>query len=396
VILWPGSIPDESVCWRLGEFNGLRILCATLMDSEIPLKTVLLVDPDRKFLRATKALLESKGYLVKTALNGKKIIEKVVLENPHIVLLNLKVPDLAGGELIKRIKQVDKKIAVIVTEPNGFVGREDLMKLGVTASFSKPIDSQNLLKVLEGAGQLPEDNKEKQMGMDSLLEKFLPFWAHEIRNPLQAIGGAMTIIERRSNGEDRALTQSISIVKEEVQTLTDFVQECLDYIKPPNRSHWGEININETLLLVLNLMPFMFKSLFDQISVITNFDPQLSKVYANYEEIKKVFLNIIKNAFESMIKSEKRELTIKTVNQGEWIDIIFADTGEGIKKEDIQFIGTPFFTTKLRGTGMGLVICNRIIVERHNGRLFIESQEGQGTTVTMKLPINQEKGFGGE
>lgn len=365
------------------------------MESGIPLKIVLLVDHDREFIRTTKALLETNGYVVKTASSGKTAIEKVVSENPHLILLNLKVPGLPERELLKRIKKIDKEITVIVTDTNGGMGSADLLKCGVAEYFSKPIDSQNLLKILERAGRFLNFKEEKKMGMDSLLEKFLPFWAHEIRNPLQAIGGAMTIIERRSNLEDRALEQSIGIVKEEVQTLTDFVQECLDYIKPPNKSNWGEININETILLVLNMMPFMFKSRFEQVTVTTSFDPQLSKVFANYEEIKKVLLNILKNGFESMNKTEKKELTIKTVNKGDkknrWVEIIFSDTGEGIKKEDIQFIGTPFYTTKLRGTGMGLVICNRIIVERHNGKLSIESQENRGTTVTVKLPINQEK-----
>lgn len=236
--------------------------------------------------------------------------------------------------------------------------------------------------------------------MDTLLEKFLPFWAHEVRNPLQAIGGALTIIERRSNKEDKSLTQSIGIAKEEVQNLTDFVQECLDYIRPPDKRHWGEVNVNETLLLVVNLMSVMFKSLSEQVKVTTCFEPQLSKVFANYEEIRKVFLNLIRNSYEAMAKTEKKELTIKTNqknnrNKG-WVEIKFIDTGEGIKKEDQPFIGTPFYTTKLKGTGLGLVICNRIIVERHKGKMVIESQENKGTTVNVKLPINKGREILGE
>jgi two-component system sporulation sensor kinase A len=89
--------------------------------------------------------------------------------------------------------------------------------------------------------------------------------------------------------------------------------------------------------------------------------------------------------------------TVSKVNKkNKDIAIIFSDTGEGIKKEHIGSIGTPFFTTKLRGTGMGLVICNKIIVERHNGRLSIEGHENRGTTVTVTLPINQAKENAGE
>ncbi len=237
------------------------------------------------------------------------------------------------------------------------------------------------------------DKEEKKLGTDSLFEKFLPFWAHEIRNPLQAIGGALAVIEKRSDVKDMALAKSIHIVKEEVGNLTEFVQECMDYVRPPNKSHWGEVNINETLLLVVNLMTFMFKDLSEQISVRTVLDPQLSKVYANYEEIKKALLNVLKNGFESMQHTPNKVLTLKTINKPDdgWIEIIISDTGVGIKKETIPFVGTPFFTTKLRGTGLGLVICHRIIVERHKGSLLIESQEDLGTTITIKLPLNQTK-----
>lgn len=362
-------------------------------------KIVLLVGQDKEFIRETRPFLKSCGYQIKTTSSGKKALEKIISEDPQIVLLNENVLDLPKGDLIKRIKKIDQNIAVIVTGNDGIEERINLKRLGVEW-ISKPIESRNLLSILKKVEDNPNIEEGKNSGMDSLLEKFLPFWAHEIRNPLQAIGGAMAIIERRSNIEDKALVQSINIVKEEIQTLSDFVQECLDYVKPPNRSHWGEININETLLLVLNLMPYLFKNHFEQVSVMTNLDPQLPKVYANYEEIKKVFLNILKNGFEAMIKTDKKEMTLTTVSKvnkkNKDIAIIFSDTGEGIKKEHIGSIGTPFFTTKLRGTGMGLVICNKIIVERHNGRLSIEGHENRGTTVTVTLPINQAKENAGE
>ena len=102
-------------------------------------------------------------------------------------------------------------------------------------------------------------------------------------------------------------------------------------------------------------------------------------------------MNILKNSFEAM--GEGGELTIKTRFKAEpapgWVEVIFADNGPGIKKENLSSLFQPFFTTKLRGTGLGLAICHRIVAERHNGKIFIESAEGKGTIVKVELPKTQ-------
>jgi len=131
------------------------------------------------------------------------------------------------------------------------------------------------------------------------------------------------------------------------------------------------------------------------VKVITDFDPNLPKVYANYEEIKHVLLNLLKNGFEAMNQSSSKELTVKTINKvfhnTGWVEIVIRDTGLGIKKDNLKLIGTPFFTTKIRGTGLGIAVCHRIIVDRHKGKILIESEEAFGTTVTIKLPVNPRR-----
>jgi two-component system, sporulation sensor kinase E len=71
------------------------------------------------------------------------------------------------------------------------------------------------------------------------------------------------------------------------------------------------------------------------------------------------------------------------------VAVVIKDTGIGIKKEDLKHIGIPFFTTKIRGTGLGLALCRRIIIERHQGEFLIESEAGKGTAVTIKLPVKE-------
>jgi signal transduction histidine kinase len=88
---------------------------------------------------------------------------------------------------------------------------------------------------------------------------------------------------------------------------------------------------------------------------------------------------------------EKGILTLRTSFQGKddrgWLEIMVKDNGTGIKKEDLPRIGCPFFTTKLKGSGLGMAICKKIIVERHGGRFSIDSGK-EGTTVLIRFPVN--------
>ncbi|MCJ7833267.1 MAG: ATP-binding protein [Deltaproteobacteria bacterium] len=367
------------------------------------LTTILIIDPDRDFARTTERFLLSHGYKVSLAHNGNQAIKKLSSETPLLVFLSLKSQDMEGEELLKRIHEIAPQLSIILTD-FGNEAIADLMKYGVVDFFPKPIENTTLLQAVKKVPILinPMFNDPGKEGI-ALLAQFFPFLVHELRNPLQAIGGALTIIEKRSSLEDKPLAQSLNIIKEEVQHLSGFVQKCLDFVRPLNRDFCIEVDLNDLVLLCIKMITYMFQETTGDIKIITDFDPDLPKVYVNYEEIKQVLLNCMKNGVEAMNQSSLKELTIKTtkkvLNNTGWVEIIISDTGLGIKNENLELIGTPFFTTKIRGTGLGLAICHRIIVDRHKGKILIESEEAKGTTVTIKLPVNpkreaQEEGKG--
>ena len=159
----------------------------------------------------------------------------------------------------------------------------------------------------------------------------------------------------------------------------------------PIRNDYTEIDINEVLSLVLNIVQHIYEEYSSKINICRTAAPQLPKILANYEEIKQALLNIVKNNYEAMLE-EGGELEVQACFQpedGGWIKVLFIDQGQGIKKENLKHLFTPFFTTKLKGTGLGLPICHRIIVDRHQGQIALESQEGHRTRVEIRLPIRQ-------
>jgi signal transduction histidine kinase len=358
-------------------------------------RKILIVDDNPEFARMAGRFLEHQGFRIAIADSGYKAVEKIQSEPQDLVLLDLKLPDVTGMEVLKRIKEINDDIAFIII--TGYGGEQvaiDFMKAGALDFLSKPIDNDILLKTIKNALKIRDAQVEdKQLKGYSTLEKFFPFLAHEIRNPLHAIGGALAIIQRRTDLKDELLAQSMKIIQEEIQHLNDFVQECLDFVRPPVRSHYVEVDVNEVVSIVISIASHMFQELSQKVKMTTHLAPQLPKVQANYEEVKQALLNIVRNGFEAM--GEEGEFTVTTTfkpdpnpdpNPG-WVEITFSDSGTGIREENKKYLFSPFFTTKLRGTGLGLPICQRIIVERHKGKIHIESEEGKGTTMKVVLPI---------
>jgi signal transduction histidine kinase len=362
-------------------------------------KKILVVDDYVDFAEMVARILEKEGYKVSLAHNGNTAIERVLSESPELVLLDLNLPDIPGSELLKRIKAIHEDTAIIII--TGYGGEQvavELMKAGAMDFLPKPVENEDVLKAVRNALEIRDAQIEEKGMAHSSLEKFFPFLAHEIRNPLHAIAGALAIIQRRSDLKDELLHQSIKIIEEEIRHLNEFVGECLNFVRPPTKSYFNEVEINKVISVVMNIVSHMFQELSQKTKIITDMDPNLPKIHANYEAIKQAFLNIVRNGFEAM--EEGGEFIIRTCFKSNpapgYVEISFTDHGSGVKNENIKHLFRPFYTTKVRGTGLGLAICRRLIEERHQGKIDILSEEGKGTTVTVKLPVSPPMGVSGE
>jgi signal transduction histidine kinase len=355
-------------------------------------RKILVIDDNQEFVDLVRRILGKEDFYVSVALNGKTGIEKILTDKPELVLLDLKLPDISGEELLRKIKDIDRNIAVVIV--TGFGGEQiavDLMRKGATDFLSKPIDHDILLKSINNSLAIRDAQiEESRFDGYSSLERFFPFLAHEIRNPLHAISGALTIIKRRSNLKDQLISESIKIIDDEVQHLNNFVQECLNFVRPSNRIRFSELDVNEVVSIAINITSHMFDLESKKIKVSLEKHPDLPKIYGNYEEIKQAFINIVRNAIESMNEGGRLVVkTFKNLRDPQYVQVFFIDNGPGIKRENLPFIFQPFFTTKQRGTGLGLAICKKIIVDHHRGKIEIESEENKGTTIRVELPINR-------
>ena len=219
-----------------------------------------------------------------------------------------------------------------------------------------------------------------------LLEEMAPVFAHEIRNPLGSIKGAAQYLRSEiDTGENAKL---LDIIIEEVDRLNGVVSHFLDYAKP-HSLNLKERNINDIIDKAVSLI--RASNISENIALETDLQPQIPNLVIDGEQLIQVILNIAFNAIDAMPDGGK--LTIATAKAaGENVDaveIVISDTGRGIKKEDMKNIFKPFFTTKERGVGLGLAVCQRII-RNHGGYIRVKSLIGQGTRFSIKLGRSQQ------
>jgi signal transduction histidine kinase len=211
--------------------------------------------------------------------------------------------------------------------------------------------------------------------------------AHEIRNPLNAMKGAIVYLQKR-RAEDSLIQEYTHLILEEINRLNEFVTEFLYFAKqaPPNRV---PTDFNELLLNALNLLTEEFKG--KGITVSLHLDSSLSLLEIDPHQMEQVFLNFFVNAVHAMPKGGELEVTTSLRKDGRKSGIVkvvaeVKDNGTGIAQEHLKSIFDPFFSTKETGTGLGLPI-SLGIVEGHGGTIRILSKEGEGTIVVVELPL---------
>ncbi len=202
--------------------------------------------------------------------------------------------------------------------------------------------------------------------------------AHEIKNPLNAIGGASSYIRKNSKGS--LVEEFTKIISEEADRINKLTGNLLDFAKPLQ----SEFHLNDINVLARKILLLLGNEAKEQgLKLNAALSEDLPKVLCDQNQIKQVLLNLMINAFDATGK--KGEVTVSTVFMQGQVLLSVADNGKGIPPENIKQLFNPFFTTKTRGTGLGLAISKKIARENH-GDLIVESTPGQGSKFTLVLP----------
>ena len=215
--------------------------------------------------------------------------------------------------------------------------------------------------------------------------------AHEIRNPLGGIKGAAQLLRRSI--EESSLHKYTDIMIREVDRVNQLIEQLLDLSRPAELT-LEPLNIHQVLEDVLLLQSAAAQA--KAITIRKAFDPSLPPITGDRAKLTQVFLNLVKNALESMDGTGTITLSTRVETDFHirapgarrhryiWVDV--ADEGTGISEDDLPHIFSPFFTTKNSGTGLGLSLSYRIVKE-HGGLMRVESAPGKGTTFKVSLLV---------
>ena len=215
--------------------------------------------------------------------------------------------------------------------------------------------------------------------------------AHEINNPLLGISSFLEI--QMEETADPQKKQQMEVVLENVYRISQTIRGLLDFARPaPPR--FTRVNLNQVIEDTLAFLSH--QPIFKKIQVEQKLYPQLPPVTADLNQIRQVLTNIFINAAQAMPGGGRLTITTSKVKFEDYVQISVADTGIGIRPEDLKKIFDPFFTTKKsQGTGLGLSI-SLSYIKSHNGDIQVQSQPGTGTTITIILPIRQKGRLSGK
>ncbi len=208
--------------------------------------------------------------------------------------------------------------------------------------------------------------------------------AHEINNPLTAIIANAQILQRDLPADDER-RESVDLIALAGARAAQVVRNLLDFARK-EQDQRAMTNVNDTLRAALALVQHELIS--RAVSIQISFDEKLPHILAAPESLQGVWLNLLLNAIESIDKAPG-SICVESQLVGEEIHISISDNGRGIPAERLERIFEPFYTTKApgRGTGLGLSVCTQI-VEKHAGRIMVESQVGQGSEFRVVLPVD--------
>jgi signal transduction histidine kinase len=239
-----------------------------------------------------------------------------------------------------------------------------------------------------------ERTKELRKAQEQILEserlaaigKVASMVGHDLRNPLTGISNAVYYLKKNLGSNMNEKTKEmLEIIEKSIKHSNDIISDLLDY----SREIWLDLTENSPKSIIAESLLFVKVPENIRVSDASQSEPRMM---VDAEKMKRVCVNIIRNAIDAMPNGGT--LTITSKESDDKSEIVFADTGVGMSKEVLEKLWTPFLTTKAQGMGLGLPICKRI-VEAHGGKISVESMADKGTTFTISVPI-KPKLEGGE
>ena len=384
-----------------------------------PIATIVIIDDDHNILELASLILSRRGFRTVKANRAVEGLELVELLSPELVLLDYMMPEMNGLLVLQQIKaRFPDTYVVMFTGKGSEEVAVELMKNGASEYLIKPFNNTNLIERLENVLRVREielHNRELKQEQDRLIQE-IELWnqelqqrvaeksealqraqneiaqseklaslgylsagmAHEIRNPLNSISLFVQLI-RQSTTDPEHLEYQDKILKE-VDRIDSIIRKLLDTTRRV-RTISADVQIDQVVDSALDVFAPQIET--RKIHVERSYHCIPSPIKADPAELEQIFTNLFLNAMDELSNGGRIEIEI--FEEDDRVIVRVGDNGRGIPESILPSIFEPFFSTKNRGTGMGLPVAHRI-ARMYEGCMSLERTSPLGTVFRLEFP----------
>ncbi len=362
---------------------------------------VFVIDDDDVMLLSCRRILERDGYEIETFDNGHEGLARLSAVKPQLILVDLKMPELDGLQVIQRIRALDPDLVIaVITGYATIATAVDAMKAGAYDFLPKPFTPDELrLVVSRGCERwrLAHDSKRLRHEKEAAERRIMTFLTHQLKSPLAAAKQYLDVLAFTSGSEMPPKAQEwLGRTQTRLEEMLLLINDWLT-LANVERGAVSHRDASTELPLVIAQVARAAAADAERsgVTVMTRVEPEIPPVCGDAGSVATVISNLLTNAIK--YNRPSGEVALRATRDGEMARIEVADTGIGIPEESLPRIFEEFYRVgsgaarDIPGSGLGLAICRRI-VEELGGSIEVASTLGSGSTFTVRLPLATRTG----
>ncbi|MEI8112108.1 MAG: hybrid sensor histidine kinase/response regulator [Bacteroidia bacterium] len=364
--------------------------------------TILLIDDLPDNLKLLGEMLQTEGYNIRLVTTGAQALKVAEQDKPDLILLDILMPKMDGYEVFRQLKENAELKDIPVIFISALNDTENIVKAlqsGGMDYITKPFQSEEVLARVRTHLQLHRQSKQLQEQSKQLRElnaskdKFFSIIAHDLRSPFNSIIGFSEILLENAVKKNYDVMEEYSeIILMSSRRAMDLLSNLMEW----TRSQTGRMDFNPGKVELVQLITGigqLFHGIAEQKSIGIILEiPESVTIYADQDMLSTVLRNLISNAIKFTYFGGK--ITVSVQENPEEITVSIRDSGVGMKKEKLEKLfridsdSSTLGTNKEKGTGLGLILCKEFI-EKHNGKIWVESEFGKGSVFRFTIPKQQ-------
>jgi len=361
---------------------------------------VLIVDDNPENLKVLGQIIRKKGHNLTFAQDGESALLSIKTKRPDLVLLDIMMPGLDGYEVCRKIKENHEIRDIPVIFLTAKTEQEDIIKgfeLGAVDYVTKPFNTHELLMrvdthlELKNARDTIIHQKADLEKVNAAKDKFFSIIAHDLSNLFNGLLSFSDILTNKTIAlTEKDKDEFLEIIQQSSQQGFALLKNLLEWSRvQTGRIHFQPEHQNLKFVVDSNIILLTGNAKAKNINMLCNI-PSNFLVLTDANMFNTVIRNLLSNAIK--FTPENGKITVSAQKKGKFAEIAITDTGVGISTQEISKLfridinHTTIGTGKEKGTGLGLVLCKEFI-EKNGGKIWVESQEGKGSTFYLTLPL---------